>query len=615
MTEAGSPLEGTSFGPYRLLRRIGGGGLGDVYVAERVEPGAPSAGPDTSLAGPPAGRPVAIKVLRPPASDSLARTTLADSARAHALRAAHIIPVYDPALQGDRAGVVMAYAPGGSLADALARRGSSGQPIIALPMRPAVVARIIMQIGHALADAHAAGLAHGDVKPSNIFIRRSSRGGLLAALSDFGQGAMVTVARQLIAASSPMADEPWIAGQLLFSAPERLAGVAPDPASDQYSLAAVAYYLLTGRPPVAGDARALLAAIPTAQVIELSALLPDAPAGLDEVLLRALAADPARRYPSVEVFARALGATLASAADAQSVTQEFSRLSGQRATSAPPEGGSSRRAPVTSAGLPGEPPSALWRALALATAAAALIALATCGVSLFALNSTGIHPRALLPSFQGPNAMATQGHQPPSAQEKAANDRLRALVAQQPLFTDNLSTNQQTWRISGGQARFTPNGLDFTSQNVAAPAFADAPKVPGQPGYAGQVTIKFQSGATGDLAGVRFYVTDDGSGGQEYYSLFLSPNGEYYFWYYHNAWNYLSGGYAAPVKPGVGVANTISFVTDSAQGAVTLYANGSYVDTVPLISGGPTGGGSGVIILSGGLEATFSNFALYPGPR
>jgi eukaryotic-like serine/threonine-protein kinase len=626
VTRPGAGLDGTTFGPWRLLRRIGGSGLGEVYLAERAAP-LGDVSPDTSLIDAPSGRQVAIKIMRPPASDALTQTVLAESERARALRASHVIPLYGGVQQDGRAGVVMAYAPGGSLADALARRNASGQPAIPLPMRPAVAGRLISQIGHALADAHAAGLAHGDIKPSNIFIRRSSRGSLLAAVSDFGQGEMVTLAGQLIAMGGPLGHEPWIQERLLFTAPERVAGAPANPASDQYALAAVAYYLLTGRAPHSGDAHTLwnaaLAGGP--EIMEPSALLPDPPPDLDEILMRALDSDPARRYGGVEGFVRDLAPALASGAGgpgASGVTQEFSRLSGQRppdATAAPRPAAKPaprRRDPVDSTNLPKEPPSALWRALALATAAATLIAVVTCGVGLFALNSAGVRPKAILASFQGPNAVATERSSETqlSPQAVAANQQLRRATAQAPIFSDSLSSNQRHWKASGGLVTFSGAGLDLVNQSVAQPAVADAPATLTQNDYAGQVTMRFKSGESGDLAGVRFFVTDTSGGGQEYYAFFLAPNGEYYFWYYQDNWKFLAGGYDDAIKPGVDVNNTLGFITHSAAQTVTIYANGSYIATIPLQAGGPYSGDAGLIILNNGVEAVFTNFTLYPVP-
>jgi serine/threonine-protein kinase len=618
VTGPGAGLEGSIFGPWRLQRQIGESGLGEVYLAEATSSSAALGGasPDSSLSGVPGARQAAIKIMRPPASDSLTRDVVAGAERARALRAPHVIPLYGAIQQGNHAGVAMAWVPGGSLAEALARRGANGQPTIPLPMRPAVVARLITQVGRALASAHTAGLAHGDVKPSNIFIRQSSRGGLIAALSDFGQGGVVGLAVQVIISSSPVAREPWVQERLLFTAPERLAGAPPDPASDQYSLAAVAYYLLTGRAPVTGDAATLLATIPSASVMEPSALLPTAPEGLDAILLRALAKDPMQRFESVEAFVRTLDQSLASAKGVTRVTQEFSRLSGRRPSDQP--GPPARRARgASSSGLPSEPPAALWRGLALATAAAALIAIITCGVGLVALNSAGVQPSSLLTSFQGPNAVATERgvEAPLSPEAVAANRQLQTIVAQAPIFKDSLATNTGHWQATGGQLSFGSGGLDLVNQSVAQPALANAPTTLSQSDYAGQVTLRFKSGEAGDLAGLRFFVTDTGSGSEEYYAFFLAPNGEYYLQYYQDTWHYLAGGYANAIKPGVDVANTLSFVTHSAHGDVTIYVNGSYIASVPLEPGGPMGGEAGLIVLNHGVDAVYSNFTLYPAPQ
>lgn len=641
MTGPGSSLEGTVFGPWRLLRRTGGGGLGEVYLAEPVEPVEPAQPVEPVEPGEPAGaapaesapngpggsarhpRQVALKIMRPPAGDALTGRVIAGVERARALRAPHVIPLYGVTRQNDQAAVAMAWAPGGSLAESLARRGAGGQPVIPLPMRPAVVARLITQVGRALAATHAAGLPHGDVKPSNIFIRRSSRGAMIAALSDYGQGEMVAIAVQLAGSGSPMAREPWVQEQLLFTAPERLAGGAADAASDQYALAATAYYLLTGRPPFTGDAAALLTAIPSASLTEPSALLPEAPAGLDDVLSRALARDPSSRFESVEAFAVALERTLATAPGASRVTSEFSRLGGQSTPGAPrptgrpaPSRVSRRAEPVTSRDLPKEPPAALWRGLALATAAAALIAIVTCGVSLVALNSAGVHPRALLGAFKGPDSQATQiATAPVSSEAASADQELKVVVAQAPTFHDSLKVNANGWAISGGARTFGGSGLEMVNHSTTDPEFADAPDTPPGPDYAGQVTMRFKNGESGDLAGMRFYVTDNGDGTQAYYAFMLAPNGQYYLWYYQDGLHFLAGGYASQIAAGVGGTNTLAFVTHSARGVVTLYVNGSFVADVTLQAGGPAGGGAGLIVLTNGLDVVFSDFALYPAPQ
>ncbi|HEY7848594.1 MAG TPA: serine/threonine-protein kinase, partial [Ktedonobacterales bacterium] len=370
----GPGLEGTTLGPYQLLRRLGGAGLGEVYLAERVaSEQASSASQPIEQASPPPQ--IAIKVLRPGADDPLTQQVLAQCERVAALRERHIIPLYGIASQGALLGVLMAWAPGGSLADTIAR-GTS----LALPLAPGVVARLATQIGHALASAHANGVAHGDLKPSNIFVRTSPRGSPIAIVSDFGQGGMTTLAAQLIANGSPSAQEEWAQRQLLFAAPEQVSGAAI-PASDQYALAALVYYLLTGRPPLLGSGEALLSQLASAEPPPVTRLNPDAPASVDAVLARALARQPERRFPSVEAFVRALNGTLAEAQPgvAAGVTGEFARL-GRRATNAPAP--SSARGADEAVALPADPPASLWRPLALATLAALLIAALTCAVSV-----------------------------------------------------------------------------------------------------------------------------------------------------------------------------------------------------------------------------------------
>jgi hypothetical protein len=296
------------------------------------------------------------------------------------------------------------------------------------------------------------------------------------------------------------------------------------------------------------------------------------------------------------------------------VTQEFSRLSGQRTTNQPNASPDLERRRVDStSGLPHEPPTALWRGLALATAAAALIAIITCGVSLVALNSAGVRPRSILASFQGPNAVATEKsvESPLSQTAVTADQQLKTIVKQQPLFSDPLTTNSHNWQARGGALSFGAGGLDLINQNATQPAVANAPMSLSQGDYAGQVTIRFKSGDAGDLAGIRFFVTTSSSGAEEYYAFLLAPNGEYYLQYYQDGWHYLAGGYADPIKAGADVDNTLSFVTHTTQGVVTIYINGEYITSAPLQAGGPVSGDAGLIVLSHGFEAIYSNFSIY----
>ncbi len=604
----GPGLEGTTLGPYQLVRWLGGAGLGDVYRAERV---ASAQQPADSEAPP---QQVAIKVLRPGARDSLTQQVLAQCERVAALGERHIIPLYGAASQGELLGVLMAWAPGGSLADTLAREAGKS---LALPLSPGVVARLATQIGHALASAHASGVAHGDLKPSNVFVRTSPRGSPIAIVSDFGQGGMTTLAARLLANGAPAGQDDWMQRQLLFAAPEQLGG-APTPASDQYSLAALVYYLLTGRPPLMGAGVALLSQLANVEPPPVTQLNPDAPASLDDILAQALAKQPAQRYPSVEAFVRALDGALAEAQSSVvgGVTSEFARLgASRRATNAPAPSKGRQRSDSTSAGLPADPPPSLWRPLALATMAALLIAALTCAVSVFALNGASGAVRTTLTGFEGPNAAPTitSGVDlSTTAEGRQAEAQLQGFTGHAPFFSDALASNSAHWSLAKGQVFFgSDHQLHIVNTITSQPVATDAPIAAPAGDYVEQVTMTITSGVGGDLAGMRFFVTDQGNGEKEYYAFFLSPDGQYYLWYYHNEWTFISGGYAPQVKRGDGATNTLAVVALGDSYKALLFVNGGYIGSAPLRNDGPINGGAGVIVLNHGVEATYSHFALY----
>jgi serine/threonine-protein kinase len=189
----------------------------------------------------------------------------------------------------------MEYLPGLSLEELVARHG---------PMPPGRVVYLLRQVCGALREAHAVGLIHRDIKPSNIIAAR--RGGMddVAKLVDFG------LARP--AATPPAAGlsvEGQILGTPLFMSPEQAIGDRElDQRSDIYSLGAVAYYLLTGRPPFSGAGGiAVLVAHARDPVVPPSVILPGIPEGLERIVLRCLAKDVADRFADAESLERALG--------------------------------------------------------------------------------------------------------------------------------------------------------------------------------------------------------------------------------------------------------------------------------------------------------------------
>jgi serine/threonine-protein kinase len=170
---------------------------------------------------------------------------------------------------------------------------------------PERVVSLLVQTCEALAEAHAIGLVHRDIKPGNIFA--AQRGGVydVAKLLDFG------LAKPLARVTDvALTQEGTLTGSPLFMAPEQATGdTDPDGRSDIYSLGAVAYFLLTGRPPFEGDnAIRVLMAHATEQVVPPSQIRPDIPADLERVVLRCLEKYPNQRFATSQELAAALEA-------------------------------------------------------------------------------------------------------------------------------------------------------------------------------------------------------------------------------------------------------------------------------------------------------------------
>jgi serine/threonine protein kinase len=285
-SEVISEPAGPRFGPYILTAVLGRGGMGVVYRAF-----------DTGK-----GRTVALKVLIPGlAADRAYQDRFRrESKRTARLREPHIIPIHDYGQIEGRLFIDMRLVEGTDLATVLDRDG---------PMPPAAAAWITAQVASALDAAHADGLIHRDVKPSNVLITGQGKSVPFAYLIDFG---IVRV----ISGASPSTGSGAI-GTVAYMAPERFAGSPGDRRADVYSLACVLHECLTGRPPFSGEMVAVMLAQLNALPPAPSRLRPGLPAAVDEVVARGLAKDPARRYGTAGELAEAI---LAATADLGAVS-------------------------------------------------------------------------------------------------------------------------------------------------------------------------------------------------------------------------------------------------------------------------------------------------------
>ncbi len=188
----------------------------------------------------------------------------------------------------------MEYLPGLSLADLVDQYG---------PLPPGRVIYLLRQVCLALHEAHGAGLIHRDIKPSNIIAARRGGQDDVAKLLDFG------LVRPLASIDSPDLSAVGPVGTPAFMSPEQVMGDSEvDVRSDIYSLGAVAYYLLTGRPPFQqrSGIGTLIAQVRD-PVVPLSELRADTPADLERVVLWCLAKDPAERPTDIDALEQALG--------------------------------------------------------------------------------------------------------------------------------------------------------------------------------------------------------------------------------------------------------------------------------------------------------------------
>jgi serine/threonine-protein kinase len=271
---------GPRFGPYILTSVLGRGGMGVVYRAF-----------DTVK-----GRTVALKVLIPElATDRAYQDRFRrESKRAARLSEPHIIPIHDYGQIDGRLYIDMRLVEGIDLATLLDRDG---------PMPPAAAAWITAQVASALDAAHADGLIHRDVKPSNVLITGHGKSMPFAYLIDFG------IAR--VVSSASLSTSNSTVGTVAYMAPERFAGSPGDRHADVYSLACVLYECLTGRQPFTGEMVAIMWAQLNAAPPAPSTLRPGLPPAVDAVLARGLAKDPTYRYGTAGDLAEAILAATA----------------------------------------------------------------------------------------------------------------------------------------------------------------------------------------------------------------------------------------------------------------------------------------------------------------
>ena len=252
-------------GRYRIVRHIARGGMAEVYLAH-----------DQLL-----DRPVAVKVLFPELADdaSFVERFRREARAAAGLNHHNIVSVYDFGEDSGSYFIVMEYVEGETLRDIIGTKG---------PMAPSHATEIAADVAAALDAAHRQGIIHRDVKPGNVLVSG------VVKVADFG------IAR----AGDPrdsLTQTGAVMGTATYLSPEQAQGKDLDPRTDIYSLGVVLYEMLTGRPPFTGPSPVAIAYKHASEVpVPPSEHNADVPPGLDAVVLKAMAKDPAQRHSSAD---------------------------------------------------------------------------------------------------------------------------------------------------------------------------------------------------------------------------------------------------------------------------------------------------------------------------
>jgi len=322
------PLIGLVVGSFRLIRKLGAGGMGTVYLGEHTL----------------IGSKVAVKFLHEhfASNEALVQRFLAEARAVNLIGHENIINIFDMSvLPPKRHYLVMEYLEGQPLSSRLRHA-----------MAPSEAVAILSQVCDALQAAHAHGVIHRDLKPENIFLIRRERTPSFVKVLDFG------IAKLLDRSLAPMQTSVGtLMGTPEYMAPEQWTGQPVDGRTDLYALGIIAYRLLTGRRPFSGEGLGELLQAHLSQVpLSPHGVDPGVPAALSDVVMRAMAKRPEDRFQDAAELRAALERALSSTS--QRVPPTPVGLSTPFASTAAKAAPFAAPVPRSTPPLPSEPPAA-----------------------------------------------------------------------------------------------------------------------------------------------------------------------------------------------------------------------------------------------------------------
>jgi len=288
MTNPDDAMIGTlAAGRYRILKLLGEGGMGQVYLAEHVA----------------IEKRVALKILRAEfaAKGEIVTRFQQEAISASRIKHPNVLDVFDfGRLENGCFFLAMEFLEGNDLADELSRRRVLDAPS---------GIRIAMQICRALAAAHANGVVHRDLKPENVFLQRTADGEEIVKIVDFGIAQLRERDAETVQPKRRLTRTGMIFGTPEYMAPEQAGGKHADPRSDIYSVGIIMYEMFTGAVPFTGDTfLGVLAKHLSEPTPLMNVICPEVgiSSSLQRVIMRALEKDPTVRHQTMLEFAEAI---------------------------------------------------------------------------------------------------------------------------------------------------------------------------------------------------------------------------------------------------------------------------------------------------------------------